>query len=102
MSERGAAQGLLRDDYGLAARYWLLYFAGAGLFFLFGSRAVDRGQWLLYGIMAAAMLLYTALLILRIRAVYKGPQLWKVMSRTSSVFMVINILIGISTLGFVY
>jgi hypothetical protein len=48
------------------------------------------------------MLAYTFLLIVGIRAAYKGPQLWKVMSRTSSVFMIINILVGISTLGFIY
>ena len=48
------------------------------------------------------MMAYTVILIIGIRAAYKGPQLWKVMSRTSSVFMIINILIGISTLGFVY
>jgi hypothetical protein len=28
--------------------------------------------------------------------------MWKVMSRTSSVFMITNVLVGISTLGFVY
>jgi hypothetical protein len=48
------------------------------------------------------MMTYTVALIIGVRAAYKGPQLWKVMSRTSSVFMIINILVGISTLGFVY
>ena len=49
-----------------------------------------------------AQLGYTAVLIIAIRAAYKGPQLWKVISRTSSVFMIINILVGICTLGFIY
>ena len=48
------------------------------------------------------MLGYTVVLLIGIRAAYKGPQLWKVMSRTSSVFMIINILVGITALGFVY
>lgn len=93
---------LLAGGYGLALTYWAFYFTGSGLFFVFGSRAVDAEQWLAYFIMVAAMLAYTVLLIIGIRAAYKGPQLWKVMSRTSSVFMIINVLVGISTLGFIY
>lgn len=93
---------LLAGKYGLAITYWGLYFLGAGAFSIFGSRAVDREEWLTYTIIAAAMLIYTFVLIVGVRAAYKGPQLWKVMSRTSSVFMIINILVGISTLGFIY
>ncbi|MYC60144.1 MAG: hypothetical protein F4X09_08150 [Gammaproteobacteria bacterium] len=69
---------------------------------MFGSRAVNRDEWLFYFIELFAQLGYTAVLIVAIRAVYKGPQLWKVVSRTSSVFMIINILVGICTLGFIY
>jgi len=79
-----------------------LYFLGAGLFFALGSRAVDRDQWLFYFAGIFTQLGYTVLLIVAIRAAYKGPQLWKVVSRTSSVFMIINILVGICTLGFIY
>ena len=79
---------VLSGGYGLAITYWAFYFLGAGLFFVFGSRAVDDEKWIPYLIMVAVMLAYTALLV--------------VISRTSSVFMIINILIGISTLGFVY
>ena len=93
---------LLAGEYGLAITYWALYFLGAGGFFLFGSQAVDNEQWVRYLSLIALMLGYTVILIIGIRAAYKGPQMWKVMSRTSSVFMIINILIGISTLGFVY
>lgn len=93
---------LLAGEYGLAVTYWALYFLGAGLFFVFGSRAVDAEQWLPYLAMVTGMLAYTFALIIGIRAAYHGPQLWKVMSRTSSVFMIINILVGISTLGFIY
>lgn len=93
---------LLAGEYGLAVTYWILYFLGAGAFFFIGSQAVDAEAWLNYLAMVAAMLAYTVLLIIGVRAAYKGPQLWKVMSRTSSVFMIINILIGISTLGFIY
>lgn len=93
---------VLSGDYGLAITYWIFYFAGAGAFFVFGSRAVDSEQWLVYGAIVALMMAYTIALIVGIRAAYKGPQLWKVMSRTSSVFMIINILVGISTLGFIY
>ncbi len=93
---------LLAGEYGLAITYWFLYFLGAGLFFLFGSKAVDNESWVSYLVMTGAMLAYTFVLIIGIRAAYKGPQLWKVMSRTSSVFMIINILVGISTLGFIY
>ncbi|MFT4861195.1 MAG: amino acid transporter [Pseudohongiellaceae bacterium] len=93
---------ILSGDYGLAITYWLFYFAGAGAFFVFASNAVDSQQWLVFGVVAVAMLAYTFVLIVGIRAAYKGPQLWKVMSRTSSVFMIINILVGISTLGFIY
>jgi len=93
---------VLAGDYGLATTYWALYFVGAGLFATFGSQAVDEERWIPYLIMVAAIMAYTVVLIIGIRAAYKGPQLWKVMSRTSSVFMIINILIGISTLGFVY
>ena len=69
---------------------------------MFGSRAVHRDEWLFYFIELFAQLGYTAVLIVAIRAVYMGPQLWKVVSRTSSVFMIINILVGICTLGFIY
>lgn len=93
---------LLAGEYGLAITYWTLYFFGAGLFFVFGGRAVDNQSWLSFMIMVGVMLAYTVVLIIGVRAAYKGPQMWKVMSRTSSVFMIINILIGISTLGFVY
>ena len=93
---------ILAGDYGLATTYWALYFVGAGLFAAFGSQAIDEERWIPYLLMVTAMMAYTVVLIIGIRAAYKGPQLWKVMSRTSSVFMIINILIGISTLGFVY
>lgn len=79
-----------------------MYFLGAALFFVFGGRAVNRDEWLFYFIELFAQLGYTAVLIVAIRAAYKGPQLWKVVSRTSSVFMIINILVGICTLGFIY
>lgn len=92
----------LAGEYGLAITYWALYFVGCGIFFVLGGRAVDNEQWISYLIIAAAMLAYTVILIIGIRAAYKGPQLWKVMSRTSSVFMIINILVGITTLGFIY
>ncbi len=92
----------LGGDYGLAITYWALYFFGAGLFAIFGSRAVEAELWIPYLTIVAVMMAYTVVLIIGIRVAYKGPQLWKVMSRTSSVFMIINILIGISTLGFVY
>jgi len=100
--DRSLLARVLSGDYGLAITYWLFYFAGSGAFFVFGSRAVDSEQWLTYGIIVALILAYTFILIVGIRAAYKGPQLWKVMSRTSSVFMIINILVGISTLGFIY
>jgi hypothetical protein len=93
---------MLTGEYGLAISYWALYFFGAGLFAVFGSRAVDAERWTLYLVIVATMMCYTVILIIGVRAAYKGPQLWKVMSRTSSVFMIINILIGISTLGFIY
>jgi len=93
---------MLAGEYGLATTYWALYFVGAGLFATFGSQAVDEERWIPYLIMVAAMMAYTVVLIIGVRAAYKGPQLWKVMSRTSSVFMIINILIAISTLGFIY
>lgn len=93
---------LLAGEYGLAVTYWAFYFLGAAAFFVFGSRAVDTGDWVRYLIYVAVMLAYTFILIVGIRAAYKGPQLWKVMSRTSSIFMIINILVGISTLGFIY
>ena len=102
MDEKSFLAKMLGGDYGLALTYWALYFVGAGLFALFGSRAVDAERWILYLTMVAVMMTYTVVLIIGVRAAYKGPQLWKVMSRTSSVFMIINILIGISTLGFVY
>ena len=101
-SKSGLASRLLAGEHRLAVIYWALYLVGAALFFIFGSRAVAEDRWLAYTFMASTLLAYTALLILRIRATYKGPQLWKVISRTSSVFMVINILIAISTLSFVY
>ena len=63
---------------------------------------MDREQWFFYFIEMFAQLGYTVTLIVAIRAAYKGPQLWKVVSRTSSVFMIINILVGICTLGFIY
>ena len=63
---------------------------------------MDREQWFFYFIEMFAQLGYTVMLIVAIRAAYNGPQLWKVVSRTSSVFMIINILVGICTLGFIY
>lgn len=102
IEEKSFLAKMLGGEYGLALTYWALYFLGAGLFAVFGSRAVDEERWIPYLIMVAAMMAYTVVLIIGVRAAYKGPQLWKVMSRTSSVFMIINILIGISTLGFIY
>ena len=102
LDNRSFAQRLLAGEYGLAITYWALFFIGCGLYFTFGSRAVDSEQWVLYLIMVAAQLGYTGLLLVGIRAAYRGPQLWKVMSRSSSIFMIINILVGISTLGFIY
>ena len=93
---------LLAGEYGLAITYWIFYFLGAGLFFLLGSQAIDTENWFRFLVLVALMLAYTAVLLVGIRAAYKGPQLWKVMSRTSSVFMIINILVGISVLGFIY
>jgi hypothetical protein len=101
-SEKSFVNKILAGDYGLAISYWALYFAGAGVFAVFGSRAVNDAHWGPYLSMVVAMMAYTVTLLIGVRAAYKGPQLWKVMSRTSSVFMIINILIGISTLGFVY
>lgn len=101
-TEKSFLAKILAGDYGLATTYWALYFVGAGLFAAFGSRAVDDERWIPYLIMIAVMMAYTVVLIIGVRAAYRGPQLWKVMSRTSSVFMIINILIGISTLGFIY
>jgi len=101
-NEKSFLAKMLAGDYGLATTYWALYFVGAGLFAVFGSQAVDEERWIPYLIMVAAMMVYTVILIIGVRAAYQGPQLWKVMSRTSSVFMIINILIGISTLGFIY
>lgn len=100
--DRSFLAKLLAGEYGLAITYWIFYFIGAGLFFVFGSRAVANEAWINYLLMVAVMLGYTVILIIGVRAAYKGPQLWKVMSRTSSVFMIINILTGISTLGFIY
>ena len=93
---------LLGGEFGLAVTYWLLFFLGAGSFFIFGSQAVDLDRWLLYLGIVVLTLVYTFMLILGIKAAYEGPQLWKVMSRTSSIFMIINVLVGISTLGFIY
>lgn len=100
--DKSFLQRLLAGDYGLAVTYWLFYFAGAGIYFVMASQAVDRESWLPFLAFTALMLAYTTLLLVGIRAAYKGPQLWKVMSRTSSVFMIINILVGISALGFIY
>jgi hypothetical protein len=102
LDDRSLMAKLLAGEYGLAITYWVLYFAGASLFFYFGTLAVDNEQWLPYLGMVAGILAYTFLLILGIRSAYRGPQLWKVMSRTSSIFMIINVLVGISTLGFIY
>lgn len=102
MEEKSFLAKLLAGNYGLAITYWAFYFVGSGLFFVFGSQAVDAQQWLSYLVMVALMLGYTVVLIIGIRAAYRGPLLWKVMSRTSSIFMIINVLVGISTLGFIY
>ena len=93
---------LLGGEFGLAVTHWLLFFLGASSFFIYGSLAVDRERWSLYLGIVVAALAYTSLLVLGIKAAYKGPQRWKVMSRTSSIFMIINVLVGISTLGFIY
>jgi hypothetical protein len=102
VDDRSFAQRALSGDYGLALTYWLLFFLGCGVYFIFGSRAVDSESWMSYLVIASCQLGYTALLLTLIKRAYKGPQLWKVMSRTSSIFTIINILTGISTLGFIY
>ncbi len=94
--------GFVSGDIRLAVSYWLLYTVGATAFFFAGSWAVDSERWIIFLALVATQLSYTFALIIGIRAGYKGPQMWKVMSRTSSVFMITNILVGISTLGFVY
>lgn len=93
---------LLAGEYGLAITYWIFYFIGSSIFFVTASRAVDSENWFRFLVIVALMLAYTTVLLVGIRAAYKGPQLWKVMSRTSSVFMIINILVGITALGFIY
>jgi len=100
--DRSFMARLTDGEYGLAITYWVLYLIGAATFFFFGSRAVDAERWVIYLGYVVAMLVYTLLLIIGVRAAYEGPQLWKVMSRTSSIFMIINILVAIATLGFVY
>ncbi len=102
LDDRSFLTRLLAGDFGLAITYWVFYFIGAGIFFVTGSQSVDAENWFRFLILVAIMLAYTTLLLVGIRAAYKGPQLWKVMSRTSSVFMIINILVGISALGFIY
>ena len=99
---RSFAQRLLSGEYGLAVTYWVLFFLGCTFYFFWGSRAVDLERWISYLIITSLQLGYTALLLILIRNAYQGPQLWKVMSRTSSIFMIINILVGICTLGFIY
>ena len=101
-SERSFMARLMAGEYGLAVTYWAFYFVGAGVFFIIGSQAVSSEKWIRFLLVAAIMLGYTVFLLIGIRAAYKGPQLWKVMSRSSSVFMIINILVGITALGFVY
>ncbi len=100
--DRSFLAKLFAGEYGLAVTYWILYFIGATVFFFTGSQAVDEENWIIFLIIVAVMFGYTLLLIVGIRAAYKGPQLWKVVSRTSSIFMIINILVGICTLGFIY
>jgi hypothetical protein len=102
VQQKSLSSKLISGEYGLAITYWCFYFAGAVVFLLLGSGAVDKEDWLLFLGLIAVQLAYTVILLIGIRAAYKGPQLWKVMSRTSSVFMIINILIGISALGFIY
>ena len=102
IDDRSFTQRLIAGEFGLAVTYWALFFLGGSLYFIFGSRAVDAELWITYFIIVAAQLSYTGLLLTGIRSAYKGPQLWKVMSRTSSIFMITNILVGISTLGFIY
>ncbi|MEX2507341.1 MAG: hypothetical protein WD406_10515 [Pseudohongiellaceae bacterium] len=102
IDNRSLMTRLLSGEYGLAITYWLLYFLGAGIFFIAASQAVDQQAWLRFFAITASMLGYTVILVVGIRAAYKGPQLWKVISRTSSVFMIINILVGICALGFIY
>ena len=102
LDNRSFAQRLLYGDFGLALTYWALFSLGCGLYFFLGSQAVDSENWISYLIITSAQLGYTGLLLFRINSAYKGPQLWKVMSRTSSIFMIINILVGICTLGFIY
>ncbi|MDA0690216.1 MAG: hypothetical protein O2948_16420 [Proteobacteria bacterium] len=100
--DRSFLAKLFAGEYGLAVTYWILYFIGASLFFFTGSQAVDEENWITFLIIVAVMFAYTLLLVVGIRAAYNGPQLWKVVSRTSSIFMIINILVGICTLGFIY
>ena len=92
----------LNGETGLAVACWLLFLAGSGSFFVFGSDAVDKEEWLLYLCIVTVALAYTFLLTLGLKAAYRGAQLWKVMSRTSSIFMINNVLVGISTLCFVH
>ena len=99
---RSLISSLLTGEYGLARCCWVLYLLGAGLFFGFGSRAVNSGDWHSYLTMAVALLVHTLVLIIGIRVAYRGPQRWQVLSRTSSIFMVTNVLVAISTLGFVF
>ena len=78
IDDRSFAQRLISGEYGLAITYWPLFFFGCGLYFVFGSRAVDEDQWIPYLIMVSGQLTYTGLLLVGIQMAYKGPQLWKV------------------------
>ena len=92
----------IAGDLRLAISYWLLYLVGAAVFFFAGSWAVDSDSWSIFIVLASFQFAYTVALVIGVKAGYQGPQKWKVVSRTSSVFMITNILVGISTLGFVY
>ena len=90
---------LLGGEFGLAVTYWLLFFLGASSFFIFGSQAVDQERWLLYGHRRQHWLHFAD----------SGNQggLQRATALESyvahlSIFMIINVLVGISTLGFIY
>ena len=92
---------VIDGDYGLAKTYWTLFLTGLLAFFIFGSIQVADRTWVPFLVALGITVLWTMLLVAGIWRAYKGPEHWRVVSRTSVLFFILNLSNTIATLIFI-
>jgi hypothetical protein len=95
-----AKRGLIQR-FGLAGVYWSLFFAGALAFFVAGSLAVYQGDWRRYLVLLGLSLGWTFILLIGVRAGYRGQDPGKALGRITVLFLLLNMTNALATLSFI-